>query len=260
MPVNVHYEKITEHIGQITLDRPMAANAMSSRLLTELAECVVKVNNDHSIYSVILTAKGEKAFCAGADLKERKPMNDEETIAMVRFIGKVINDVAAIQVPVIAAINGVAFGGGLELALACDIRIAAHHVKMGLPETSLAIIPGAGGTQRLPRLIGVGKAKQLIYTAQPVQAMEALELGLVEKVCPSDCLLEDAIKMAQTIAKNGPVALKQAKLAIDQGLQTDITTGLHIEHLCYKATIPTNDRQEGLIAFSEKRQAIYTGK
>lgn len=254
-------DEITEdHIAIITLNRPEAANAMSKQLLTELNACVRKINQDNTIRCVILTANGEKAFCAGADLKERKGMNDEETIEAVRFIGEAVTNVEQLHMPIVAAINGVAFGGGLELALACDLRIAVDSAKMGLTETSLAIIPGAGGTQRLARLIGLGQAKRLIFTAKPVTAQEALDIGLVEQVSPADELLDRALELAKTIAQNGPIALRQAKTAIYQGSQTDLATGLQIEHLCYKETIPTHDRGEGLTAFKEKRKPVYTGK
>lgn len=256
----VQYETSSDHIAVITLNRPEAANAMSKQLLSELNTCIHHVNQDKAIRCVVITAEGEKAFCAGADLKERKEMDDEQTIEAVREIGESVTNIENIKKPVIAAINGVAFGGGLELALACDIRIMSEHAKIGLTETSLAIIPGAGGTQRLTRLIGLGQAKRLIFTAKRVTAEEALSIGLVEQVFTPDTLKDEALKMAKVIANNGPIALEQAKIAIHQGYQTDITTGLAIEHLCYKETIPTSDRQEGLQAFREKRQPDYTGE
>ncbi|PAV29399.1 enoyl-CoA hydratase [Virgibacillus profundi] len=256
----VNLEITDEHIAIISLNRPEAANAMSHDLLMELNEIIQKVDQDPSIYCSIITGTNEKAFCAGADLKERKGMTDEQVVSAVRYIGDTVNAVENMHMPVIAALNGVAFGGGLELALACDLRIAAKHVKVGLTETSLAIIPGAGGTQRLTRLIGLGQAKRMIYTAKPIQAEEALNIGLVEQVVEADSLMDNAVQLAKTIAGNGPVALRQAKTAINKGIQTDITTGLSIEHLCYKETIPTHDRLEGLKAFKEKRKPLYTGK
>lgn len=260
MTALVRYETHSDHIAVITLNRPEAANAMSSQLLEELNTCIYHVNQDRTIRCVIITASGDKAFCAGADLKERKGMDDKQTIEAVRTIGETVTNTEKIKKPVIAAINGVAFGGGLELALACDIRIVSEDAKLGLTETSLAIIPGAGGTQRLTRLIGLGQAKRLIFTAKRVTAKEALSIGLVEQITSASTLLDDAFEMAKAIAVNGPIALEQAKTAIHQGYQTDITTGLAIEHLCYKETIPTNDRQEGLHAFQEKRKPEYTGE
>lgn len=251
---------VEEHIAIVSLNRPEAANAMSQALLDELNTIIKKVNEDASIYCTIITGANEKAFCAGADLKERKGMSDKQVIAAVRYIGETVTAIEKMKMPVIAAINGVAFGGGLELALACDLRITAGHAKMGLTETSLAIIPGAGGTQRLSRLIGVGQAKRLIFTANSVGAEEALNIGLIEQIAETDTLLATAIDLAKIIAANGPVALSQAKTAIDQGIQTDLTTALAIEHLCYKETIPTTDRLEGLTAFKEKRKPEYQGK
>ncbi|WP_188455592.1 enoyl-CoA hydratase [Virgibacillus oceani] len=255
----IKFRTIHDHIALITLNRPDAANAMSKALLDELNECVYKINNDYTIRCTIITAANDKAFCAGADLKERKGMNNQQVIEAVKYIGETVTNIEKMKMPVIAAINGAAFGGGLELALACDIRISAEHAKLGLTETSLAIIPGAGGTQRLTRLIGLGQAKRLIFTASPITSSEAMEIGLVEQISISSELVDNAISMAEQIVKNGPIALRQAKTAINQGIQTDITTGLNIEHLCYKETIPTQDRNEGLIAFKEKRKPVYKG-
>ncbi|HIV75094.1 MAG TPA: enoyl-CoA hydratase/isomerase family protein [Candidatus Pseudogracilibacillus intestinigallinarum] len=252
-------EKTADNILVVTINRPEAANALSKATLHTLNETIDMIYADDSIRAVIITGTGEKAFSAGADLKERRDMNEKEVVDAVTYIGDTINRIGQINVPVIAALNGVAFGGGLELALACDIRIASQHVKVGLTETSLAIIPGAGGTQRLTRLIGLGQAKRLIYTATPVTAQEALQLGLVEQVTES-CAKEAAIKMAQKIAANGPIAVKQAKLAITNGMETDLQTALQIERLSYLQTIPTKDRLEGLQAFKEKRKPNYEGK
>jgi len=251
---------LEDHIAVVTLNRPEAANALSKELLDELNKTLNQLNQDASIYCTIITGANEKAFCAGADLKERKGMSNTQVVNTVRYIGETVTALEKMQMPVIAAINGAAFGGGLELALACDLRIAANHAKMGLTEASLAIIPGAGGTQRLPRLIGVGQAKRLIFTAKPIVAAEALQIGLVEQVVETNELLTSAVDLAKMIASNGPIALQQAKTSIDQGMQTDVTTGLAIEHLCYKETIPTDDRLEGLTAFKEKRKPEYQGK
>lgn len=251
---------ITEdRIAIITLHRPQAANAMSTQLLDELNDAIQYISNEN-VFCTIITGSGNKSFCAGADLKERKGMNDSEVIKAVQYIGKTATNIEELEMPVIAALNGAAFGGGLELALACDLRIAASHVKVGLTETSLAIIPGAGGTQRLPRLIGAGQAKRLIYGAVRVNANEALHMGLIEEVVPAEVLLDSAMKMAKVIARNGPIAVKQAKKSINIGLQMDLNSALQFEHLCYKETIATEDRLEGLRAFSEKRKPNYKGK
>lgn len=252
--------QIKNNISVLTLKRPEAANALSIKMLDELNQAIDNIDNNSDVYCTIITGSGEKAFCAGADLKERKNMTEREVVQTVQYIGKTINRIEKMRMPVIAALNGVAYGGGLELALACDIRIASEQIKLGLTETSLAIIPGAGGTQRLPRLIGTGQAKRLIYSAKPVKAQEAYNLGLLEEITIKEQLFDTAMDLASIIAKNGPIALEQAKIAINQGMQTDITTGLQIEHLSYKQTIPTKDRQEGLLAFREKRKPMYKGE
>lgn len=252
--------KIEHHVCILTLNRPEAANALSIQMLNELNQALDTIAKDMNVFCTVITGSGEKAFCAGADLKERKGMSDEDVIKTVRLIGQTIDKVESLPMPVIAAINGVAFGGGLELALACDLRVASKEVKLGLTETSLAIIPGAGGTQRLPRLIGLGQAKKLIYTAERVNATAALKLGIVEEVVDQSELLKAATTLANKIASNGPIAVQAAKKAINEGMQTDLVSGLEIEHQNYKLTIPTKDREEGLLAFQEKRKPEYKGE
>jgi enoyl-CoA hydratase/carnithine racemase len=256
----VQFNEIEKGIGLITLNRPEAANAMSLQLLKELNETLVAISKNREIRVVLITGSGEKAFCAGADLKERKTMNEQQVRETVKLIGSTVNQVEALPQPVIAVMNGVAFGGGLELALACDLRIASSEAKMGLTEVSLGIIPGAGGTQRLPRIIGVGKAKELIYTARRISANEALEIGLINSVYDKEILLEKATELALEIAKNAPLSLIQAKVAINKGIEVDLTTGLKIEELAYNELLHTEDRLEGLVAFQEKRQPQYQGR
>lgn len=256
----VRFELLEGCIGLITLSRPEAANAMSVQLLQELSTTLDNINGDPAVRVVLLTGEGEKAFCAGADLKERKGMPDRQVKKIVQLIGATVAKVEALAQPVIAVLNGVAFGGGLELALACDLRLAATHAKLGLTETSLGIIPGAGGTQRLPRLIGIGKAKELIYTARRLNAEEARSYGIVEYVHEGHEVLEKAQQLALEMAKNAPLSLVQAKIAMNQGIEVDLATGLKIESLAYNALIPTEDRLEGLLAFQEKRTPQYLGK
>lgn len=256
----VRFELLEGSIGLITLSRPEAANAMSVQLLHELSDTLDQINGDPAVRVVLLTGAGEKAFCAGADLKERKGMSDRQVKQIVQLIGATVAKVETLAQPVIAVLNGVAFGGGLELALACDLRIAATHVKLGLTETSLGIIPGAGGTQRLPRLIGLGKAKELIYTARRFSAKEAEKYGIIEYVYEGHEVLDKAQQLALEMAKNAPLSLVQAKVAINQGVEVDLATGLKIESLAYSALIPTEDRLEGLLAFQEKRAPQYSGK
>lgn len=252
--------EVQDSVAVVVFTRAEAANALSVQMLQEINEALEAIHYDRSIRAVIVTGEGEKAFCAGADLKERKGMNEEETRKTIALIGKTVNHFESLAQPVIAAINGVAFGGGLELALACDIRMASSTAKIGLTETALGIIPGAGGTQRLPRLIGMGKAKELIYTARRLSAEEAYQYGIIEHIVEPQDLLEQAKELAREIAENAPLSLIQAKTAINQGMQTDISTGLHIESLAYSRLLHTEDRLEGLKAFQEKRSPVYRGK
>lgn len=247
-------------VATLTLHRKEAANALSVQMLKELQAAIEELRWDTTIRCVIVTGAGEKAFCAGADLKERAGMNPQQVRQTVTLIRDTIHSLQALAKPVIAAVNGVAFGGGTELALACDIRIASSEARFALTETSLGIIPGAGGTQRLPRLIGPGRAKELIFSARRVDAEEALQIGLVEHVVAADDLMERALELAGRIAQNAPIALAQAKFAIDQGLETSLANGLAIEQNAYEVTIPTRDRQEGLLAFREKRAPRYIGE
>ncbi|WP_272030568.1 enoyl-CoA hydratase [Oceanobacillus kimchii] len=256
----LNYEIVEKYTGIITLQRPSAANALSQNLLNEFNQLLDDIEQNKMIRCVIVTGAGTKAFCAGADLKERKGMSDDQVIQAVKRIGETINRIEKLQIPVIAAINGVALGGGLELALACDIRIAAENTKLGLTETSLAIIPGAGGTQRLPRTIGVGHAKRLIYSAVPITTEEALRLHLIERSVNEDKLIDEALQLAKRISSNGPLAVQLAKNAINNGLDTTLEKGLEMEHLSYQKVIPTQDRLEGLQAFAEKRKPDYQGR
>lgn len=255
----VEYQVIKNHIALITLNREKAANSLNKQLLRELNLIVEKINNDSNVHCVIITGKGNKVFSAGADLKERETMNDQEVIQAVTNIGNTINNIEKIKVPVIAAMNGSAFGGGLELALACDIRIGKENISLGLTETSLAIIPGAGGTQRLARLIGMGRAKQLIFTAERINSFKAFDYGILEEVFTEDEFLNQVIEYTQKIIKNGPLALELAKQSINEGINLNLLDGLNLEHELYKRTIPTEDRKEGLRAFKEKRQPEYKG-
>lgn len=257
---HISVEFRTEHIVTVMLNRPKQANALSLSLLEELQEVWKQLRENLNVRVVIITGAGEKAFCAGADLKERMGMNEAEVRKAVTLIRETINQVEQLPQPVIAAINGTALGGGTELCLACDIRIAAETATLGLTETSLAIIPGAGGTQRLPRLVGVGRAKELIYTARRITAIEAKEYRLVEFTARKEDLLTKAYEIATLIAQNGPLAVKAAKRAISQGMQLDIQSGLQIEIEAYETIIPTKDRLEGLQAFGEKRKPIYKGE
>jgi len=215
---------------------------------------------DAEIRVVIVTGAGEKAFCSGADLKERSTMPQSQVQEYIRTIRDTFSELEKLPKPVIAAINGLALGGGTELALSCDIRVMSDTAQMGLTETSLGIIPGAGGTQRLPRLVGKGIAKELIFTARRVHPEEALSIGLVNRVVPLDQLMATSLSLAHSIAANAPLALAQAKYAIDCGMEIDLASGLMVESNAYQLLVPTKDRLEGLQAFKEKRKPVYRGE
>lgn len=257
---NVLDVAIEDQVAVLTLNRPDAMNSINFDMLHALKAQIESIRFNPEVRVVIITGAGGRAFCAGADLKERATLTDLQVKQFIHTIRNLFSDIAGLNKPVIAAVNGVALGGGTELALAADIRIASMDASMGLTETRLAIIPGAGGTQRLPRLVGRGKAKELIFTGRRVDAREALDIDLVNKICEPELLMEEARQMASMICETGPIAIGQAKYAIDAGLETDITTGLSIESNAYWITIPTEDRLEGLAAFREKRKPDYKGK
>ncbi|MFJ7752509.1 enoyl-CoA hydratase-related protein [Peribacillus muralis] len=256
---NVIYE-MNNQIGYITVNRPEVLNCFDYETLSELQKVIDGIYLDSDIRVVIFTGAGEKAFSAGADLKERKSLNDGEVRRNVKLIRDVFTSIAGLPQPTIAAVNGYALGGGFEWLLSCDFAIAAEGVSLGLTETSWGIIPGAGGTQRLPRLIGEMKAKELIFTAKKLTAEEALQLGILLEVVPRGQLQTACEGLAAAIMKNGPVAVNQAKYAISQGMNTDLQTGMAIEGKAYELTIPTQDRLEALRAFSERRKPQFTGK
>ncbi|GIO00946.1 enoyl-CoA hydratase [Brevibacillus halotolerans] len=247
-------------VGILTIQRPEVYNCLNLVTLERLQRLLLEVSTDTDIRVVIITGAGDKAFCSGADLKERKTMQQSQVQQYICTIRDVFTQVERLSVPVIAAMNGIAFGGGLELALACDLRVMSETAQTGLTETSLGIIPGAGGTQRLPRLIGKGKAKELILTARRIGAKEALEIGLVNQIVPANQVLEASLSLAQQIALNAPLALAQAKWAIDYGMEVDMATGLALESNAYQILVPTKDRLEGLAAFAEKRKPVYRGE
>ncbi|HLC23669.1 MAG TPA: enoyl-CoA hydratase-related protein [Dehalococcoidia bacterium] len=261
---NVLLVERERHVLVLTLNRPEAMNCFNFELLDLFGAALKAANFDPEVRAVIITGasggSSKQAFSTGADLAERRTMPENDVRRFIYTIGSTFAEVDNLRVPVIAAINGFAFGGGLELAMACDIRIAGSNAVMGLTETSLAVIPGGGGTQRLPRIVGIARAKELIYTAKRMSAQEALAYGLVNYVVEPDKLMATAREMAAKISKNGPIAIQQAKFAINKGTEVSLDIGLKIESNAYAVTIPTEDRLEGLNAFKEKRDPIYKGK
>jgi len=247
-------------ICTITLNRPGSMNSLNLRTVEALAAAVAAVRFDRAVRIVVVTGAGEKAFCSGADLKERATLSPDQVRRFIATIRDTFTSIEALPQPVIAAVNGVALGGGTELLLACDLRVASERATLGLTEVKLAIIPGAGGTQRLPRLVGKGRAMELILTGRSIGAAEALAIGLVNRVVPPADLMKAARELADQMLSAGPVALRQAKLAINRGCETDLATGLALETAAYEAVIPTKDREEGLAAFAAKRKPVYTGE
>lgn len=244
----------------LTLNRPQIMNCFNFELLHSLRDQVEALRFDPDVRVIIITGAGDKAFCAGADLKERVTLSPVQVKNYVFTIRNLFTTIEQLPKPVIAAVNGIALGGGTELALASDIRIASKTATMGLTETRLAVIPGAGGTQRLPRVVGKGKAKELIFTGRRVAADEAFSIGLVNAVVEPRELLPKCLAMAEMIRETGPLAVEQAKYAINYGLETDLNTGLAIESNAYWVCIPTEDRLEGLAAFREKRKPVFKGR
>lgn len=247
-------------ICRITITRPKARNALSLALLEKLGTVLKKLADDTKVRALIISGTGDQAFCAGADLKERRGMSHAETLHFVKLIQETCDQFSKLPMPTIAAINGDAFGGGLELALACDMRLAAQNARMGLTECSLGIIPGAGGTQRLPLIVGVAKASELIFMAKKLSAEAALQCRLVNALAPdAEAVRNMAEDWAKDIAKNAPLALRAAKRALWAPYRAALTEGLADEYAQYQSILPTKDRDEGLNAFAEKREPHFLG-
>ncbi|MCP3980265.1 MAG: enoyl-CoA hydratase [bacterium] len=254
----VRIESIEPGIRIVVLDRP-PVNALGRELVEDVTAAVAELAGDDAVRCMVLATAG-KHFCAGADLKERKTMSLDDVRAFVPKLAGMCNAIADLPFPTIAAVRGAAAGGGCELALACDMRILAEDAKIGLRETALAIIPGAGGTQRLPRLIGPARAKRWILAAEMHSAERALADGVADRVVAGDALDDAARELAGAIAANGPLAVRLAKQAIERGLDEPLTRGLEIEWESYRHTLGTSDRVEALTAFAEKRPPRFRGE
>lgn len=256
---NILYENL-EGILYLTLNRPDVRNALSPEMWNDIRTATQFVRDDDSVKVVIISGAGDKALASGADIRE---IHDRAYLKMLQATASLsLKALEDLYKPVICAINGYALGGGCELAMACDIRIATRRSKFGQPETNLGIIPGAGGTQRLPRLVGIGKAKELIFTGRIIDAEEACSIGLVNKVTEDnrEALMAEAETMARQIMAKGPMAIMMSKIAINTGSETDINTGLMIERLAQTVAFSTADRKEGTAAFLEKRTANFKGQ
>jgi enoyl-CoA hydratase len=253
-------ESPEEHTVLVTLNRPEAANAMNTQMGLDLLEtfdgfCAAP-NKQRCI---IITGSGSKAFCAGGDLKQRNGMTDEQWQDQHLIFERAIRAMIDCPVPMIAAVNGAAYAGGLEISLCADFIYAAEHARFALTEVTLGIMPGAGGTQNLPRAVGARRAKEIMLTGQPFSAQEALEWGMVNRICGSGALLPDALATAKVIANNAPISTRQVKQSVNTGLNMDLRSGMMFEIEAYNRMVATEDRREGIRAFNEKRKPVYKG-
>jgi enoyl-CoA hydratase len=251
---------IADGAAVVTINRPAALNALNVEVLEELAAAFAELKGNDAVACVILTGSGAKAFVAGADIAAMQPLDAVAAVHFARRGHALLNDIEKFPKPVIAAVNGFALGGGCELAMACDIRIAAENARFGQPEVNLGVIPGFGGTLRLSRLVGKGRAKELIFTGDMVDAQEAYRIGLVNKVVAAEDLLATARSMAAKIASKGPVALRFAKESVDNGLEMDLDRAGRFEADLFGLCFATADQKEGMLAFLEKRPAKFTGR
>lgn len=254
----IRYEK-QDNIGILTINRPEVLNALNSTVILELLDLIGQVEQDETLGALIITGEG-RSFVAGADIAEQRPMDlaagrkwSQRGAAMMRRIEK-------LEIPTIAAVNGFALGGGCELALSCDIILASEKARFGQPEVGLGITPGFSGTQRLPRRVGVAKAKELIFSGKHIKADEALAIGLVNAVYPPEELMNGAVEMAKSFTKNAPIAVRYAKACIDRGMQMDIDDGIALENEMFAMCYATEDQKEGMTAFLEKRPAVFQNK
>ena len=244
----------------VTLNRPQALNALSLAVNMRLSDLEAELEHDDEVRAVVITGAGEKCFCAGADLKERKGVPAAEASRFINAIGSAINDLGAMRKPTIALMNGSAYGGGLELAMACDFRIAVEGSELGLTEVRLGIMPGAGGTQRLPRRIGEARAKEMILLGRKIPVARALEIGLVNQVVPRAQLRPAVEALLGELAGCAPLSVIHAKSAIERGYGLPLDQALVIEQQCYEVTLFSHDRDEGLAAFVEGRKPHYEGR
>ena len=254
----IRYEK-KDNIALVTIDRPEALNALNSTVIADLEQVVTELENDGTVRAMILTGEG-RSFVAGADIGEQYPLDLDGGRRWGQRGSALFRRMEKLEFPTIAAVNGFALGGGCELAMSCDIILASEKAKFGQPEVGLGITPGFSGTQRLPRRVGVAKAKELIFSGRMVKADEAGRIGLVNAVYAPEALLDGAMEMARSFAKNAPIAVKYAKACIDRGMQTDIDSGIACENELFAMCFATADQKEGMSAFLEKRTAEFQNR
>jgi len=256
----IKYEKVNNSIGILSINRPKALNALSWDTLKDLGSFVENDLPNEGLRVLIITGEGDKAFVAGADIAQMSKMSAPDFKDYVNFAHKIYNQIQDSPCPSIAAVNGYALGGGCELALACDLRIASEKAKLGFPEVKLGIFPGWGGSQRVTRVMGNAKAKELIYTGEMISAEEALRMGLVERVVPHEMVMKEAMELAESIAKRAPLAVSAAKKAINSGSEMDLDKALELEKELIISCFDTDDRIEGMNSFLEKRDPDFKGK
>jgi enoyl-CoA hydratase/carnithine racemase len=259
-PRNVRLERHGDHVMELVLDRPEALNAVSTEMAQDLAAATRSIADDRTVRAVVVSSSSARAFCVGADLKERNRFSDAELLAQRPIARAAYGGVLALPVPSIAAVHGYALGGGFEIALSCDLVVADETAVVGLPEVSVGVIPGGGGTQLLTRRIGWSRAADLVFTARRLTATEALAHGCVDRVVPAGEARDSALELAATIAAHSPVGLRQAKKAMRLGLDVDLATGLEVEDGAWRATAFSPDRAEGVRAFAEKRPPQWPGE
>ncbi len=249
------------HILRVTLHRPEVSNALNTQMGLDLIAVFDGLNADPSAYRcIVVTGAGERAFCGGGDLKQRLGMTDAAWMAQHVVFERMVRAMHLCPIPMIAALNGAAYGGGCEIAMCCDFAYAATHVKFAMSEVTLGIMPGAGGTQNLPRAIGVRRAKEVLLTGSPITAQQAAEWGLVNRVCAPESLMAEAMATAERIAANAPLSTRQIKQSVAVGGQMDLASACMFEIEAYNRLVPTEDRREGVAAFNEKRKPVFTGR
>ncbi len=254
-------EEKRPHVMLLTLNRPDAANAMNTQMGRDLYSAFDRFNADPAAQrAIVVTGAGARAFCAGGDLKERHGMTDAQWQDQHLIFERSIRAILDCPVPVIAAVNGAAYAGGLEIALCCDFIYAAAHARFALTEVTLGIMPGAGGTQNLPRAVGTRRAKEILLTGRPFTVEQAAAWGMVNRVCTAEALLEEVLETAEAIAANAPISTRQIKQSVNQGLGMDLRSAMMFEIEAYNRMVPTEDRREGIRAFNEKRKPVFRGR
>jgi len=249
------------HTLQVALNRPEVANAMNTQMGLDLLDLFHAIGGAPGKQRcIVLSGAGPRAFCAGGDLKERNGMTDQQWQDQHLIFERAIRAIINCPVPIIAAVNGAAYAGGMEIALCCDFIYASESARFALTEVTLGIMPGAGGTQNLPRAVGGRRAKEILLTGRPFSVQQAYEWGMVNRICTPDALLTDALETAAVIAANAPISTRQIKQSVNMGLNTDLQTGMMFEIEAYNRMVPTEDRREGIRAFNEKRKPVYHGR